>query len=1039
MASTLKGLVLLLVLTLIQGGGGQGIGVNYGTIANNLPPPPQVAKFLLHSTIISRVRLFDANPQILQAFAGTGIEVTISVPNDEIPHITNLSIAQQWVNTNVQPFIHSTNLIMILVGNEVLSTANKLLITNLVPAMQTLHAALAAASLDNHIKVSTPLSLGILSNTTPPSSAKFRQGYDTHIIKPMLNFLKDTNAPFMVNPYPFFGCTHDDLDYALFQPNAGVFDENTKLLYTNMLDAQLDGVYSAIKVLLGFENKIEIGIAETGWPSVGDPANNNTQLPFPPLLIHDLNSAPQRRRTTLGRSSDPNRGRPWSPHHLSPSATRVLHSLLDPSLRSDQVGPTLQPLFQPQHHPTAASDILAIIKALGFNKKFELALNVFDYVRHREGCASLLNGSSIAVIINILGKANKVSSAASLLLTLQNDGIQIDVYAYTSLITAYATNGRYREAVNVFNKMQQEGCTPTLITFNVILNVYGKMGMPWSKIIALVDAMKRDGVPPDLYTYNTLISCCRRGSLYEEAVQLFDEMKLAGFRPDKVTYNALLDVFGKSRKPKEAMQVLREMESNGFSPTIVTFNSLISAYARGGLLEEALNLKTQMMEKGIRPDVFTYTTLLSGFDKAGKDEFAMNVFEEMRAAGCKPNICTFNALIKMHGNRGKFVEMMKVFEEIKVCNCSPDIVTWNTLLAVFGQNGMDSEVSGVFKEMKRAGFVPERDTFNTLISAYSRCGSFDQAIGVYKSMLEAGVAPDLSTYNAVLAALARGGLWEQSEKVLAEMKDGRCKPNELTYSSLLHAYANGKQIERMNAFAEEIYSGSIETHAVLLKTLVLVNSKTDLLMETERAFLELRRRGISPDITTLNAMISIYGRKQMLAKTNEILNFMYESGFTPTLTTYNSLMYMYSRSENFQKSEEVLREILEKGMKPDKISYNTVIYAYCRNGRMKEASRIFSEMKDAAALVPDVVTYNTFIATYAADSMFVEAIDVVRYMIKQGCKPNQTTFNSIIDWYCKLNRQDEAKYFVKSLGDIGPHVSKEEESRLLERIAKKWS
>ncbi|XP_019423113.1 PREDICTED: glucan endo-1,3-beta-glucosidase [Lupinus angustifolius] len=271
MASTLKGLVLLLVLTLIQGGGGQGIGVNYGTIANNLPPPPQVAKFLLHSTIISRVRLFDANPQILQAFAGTGIEVTISVPNDEIPHITNLSIAQQWVNTNVQPFIHSTNLIMILVGNEVLSTANKLLITNLVPAMQTLHAALAAASLDNHIKVSTPLSLGILSNTTPPSSAKFRQGYDTHIIKPMLNFLKDTNAPFMVNPYPFFGCTHDDLDYALFQPNAGVFDENTKLLYTNMLDAQLDGVYSAIKVLLGFENKIEIGIAETGWPSVGDP------------------------------------------------------------------------------------------------------------------------------------------------------------------------------------------------------------------------------------------------------------------------------------------------------------------------------------------------------------------------------------------------------------------------------------------------------------------------------------------------------------------------------------------------------------------------------------------------------------------------------------------------------------------------------------------------------------------------------------------------------------------------------------------------
>ncbi|KAK7293863.1 hypothetical protein RJT34_16740 [Clitoria ternatea] len=260
--------LVLLAITIIQGV--QGIGVNYGTVANNLPPPAQVAKFLSHSTIIKRVRLFDANPEILHAFGNTGIEVTITVPNDQIPHITNITVAQQWIKTNVQPFIPATNLIRILVGNEVLSTANKLLISNLVPAMQTLHAALVTNSLDKKIKVSTPHSLGILSNSSPPSSGKFRQGYDTHVIKPMLNFLKDSNAPFMVNPYPFFGCTSNTLDYALFRANSGVFDENTKLQYPNMLDAQLDAVYSAMKIL-GFED-IEIVIAETGWPSVGDPA-----------------------------------------------------------------------------------------------------------------------------------------------------------------------------------------------------------------------------------------------------------------------------------------------------------------------------------------------------------------------------------------------------------------------------------------------------------------------------------------------------------------------------------------------------------------------------------------------------------------------------------------------------------------------------------------------------------------------------------------------------------------------------------------------
>ncbi|KAK4277587.1 hypothetical protein QN277_015564 [Acacia crassicarpa] len=263
-ASILKGYILLLSLSLLQGL--QGIGVNYGTVADNLPPPSQVAKFLSESTIIDRVRLFDANPEMLQAFAHTGIAISITVPNDQIPHLTNLTFAQQWLNTSVQPFVASTNLIRILVGNEVISTANKLLISTLVPAMQTLYTALIESSLDHRIKISTPNSLGILSNSSPPSTSKFRQGYDTHVIKPMLSFLEATDSPFMVNPYPFFDYTAETLDYALFRPNAGDVDQNTGLRYTNMLDAQLDAVYSAMKDL-GFES-LEIVIAETGWPTL---------------------------------------------------------------------------------------------------------------------------------------------------------------------------------------------------------------------------------------------------------------------------------------------------------------------------------------------------------------------------------------------------------------------------------------------------------------------------------------------------------------------------------------------------------------------------------------------------------------------------------------------------------------------------------------------------------------------------------------------------------------------------------------------------
>lgn len=89
------------------------------------------------------------------------------------------------------------------------------------------------------------------------------------MIKPLLSFLRATNSPFMINPYPFFGCSENTLDYALFRPNPGVFDETTQQTYTNMLYAQLDAVFSAMK-LLDFPD-VDIVIAETGWPSKGDP------------------------------------------------------------------------------------------------------------------------------------------------------------------------------------------------------------------------------------------------------------------------------------------------------------------------------------------------------------------------------------------------------------------------------------------------------------------------------------------------------------------------------------------------------------------------------------------------------------------------------------------------------------------------------------------------------------------------------------------------------------------------------------------------
>jgi len=121
------------------------------------------------------------------------------------------------------------------------------------------------------LQVSTPHSLGILDKTEYPSAGKFRPGWDTGILNPMLKFLAETKSPFIVNTYPYFDTNAGNVDFCTFQPNKGKLDPGTKINYQNQFDWLMDAIYSAMKALGGYTN-VEIVVGETGWPTVGDPS-----------------------------------------------------------------------------------------------------------------------------------------------------------------------------------------------------------------------------------------------------------------------------------------------------------------------------------------------------------------------------------------------------------------------------------------------------------------------------------------------------------------------------------------------------------------------------------------------------------------------------------------------------------------------------------------------------------------------------------------------------------------------------------------------
>ncbi|KAK2988726.1 hypothetical protein RJ640_020991 [Escallonia rubra] len=247
------------------------IGVNYGQVADNLPPPAETAR-LLTSTAIQKVRLYGADPAIIKALANTGIGIAIGAANGDIPALAaDPNFAKSWIGSNVLPFYPASNIILINVGNEVMSSGDRNLMTQLLPAMQNLQNALDSASIGGKIKVSTVHSMAVLTRSDPPSSGSFDPSYGD-LMKALLGFNSATGSPFTINPYPFFAYQSDPrpetLAFCLFQPNSGRVDSGTNIKYMNMFDAQVDAVRSALNSMGGKD--VEIVIAETGWPYKGD-------------------------------------------------------------------------------------------------------------------------------------------------------------------------------------------------------------------------------------------------------------------------------------------------------------------------------------------------------------------------------------------------------------------------------------------------------------------------------------------------------------------------------------------------------------------------------------------------------------------------------------------------------------------------------------------------------------------------------------------------------------------------------------------------
>lgn len=217
--------------------------------------------------------------------------------------------------------------------------------------------------------------------------------------------------------------------------------------------------------------------------------------------------------------------------------------------------------------------------------------------------------------------------------------------SWSTMITAYAGVGMFREALNAFSEMQVVGVEPNHAGVVGALSACGFLGAldqgKWIHAFA-----ERKGMQFDRILGTALVDMYAKCGCIDNAVQVFGEMT----ERDVFAYTAMISGFSNHGRSEMAIEMFARMEAEGVKPNAVTFICFLSACGRLGLVELGKHLFESMGRVyGVEPGVEHYGCLVDLLARSGLIDEAQKLVREM---AIEPDSYVLGALLnacRVHG------------------------------------------------------------------------------------------------------------------------------------------------------------------------------------------------------------------------------------------------------------------------------------------------------------------------------------------------------------------------------------------------------
>lgn len=251
-----------------------------------------------------------------------------------------------------------------------------------------------------------------------------------------------------------------------------------------------------------------------------------------------------------------------------------------------------------------------------------------------------------------------------------------NVFVMTALVDMYAKCGAIRTARKLFDTMEERHVT----TWNAMIDGYGTHGLG-KDAVELFNDMQQGTIKPNDITFLCVISACSHSGLVEEGLRFFSSMKEDyGLEPAMDHYGAMVDLLGRAGQLNKAWDFIQDMP---VEPGITVFGAMLGACKIHKNVELGERAAKKLFE--LNPDEGGYHVLLSNiyatasmWDKMAKVRTMMEKTGLQKTPGCslvelKNEVHSFYSGSTIHPQSKRIYAFLETLgDDIKAAGYVPD-------------------------------------------------------------------------------------------------------------------------------------------------------------------------------------------------------------------------------------------------------------------------------------------------------------------------------------------------------------------------------